>query len=356
MPAETKQKTFTKGGNPLRTWGKGLADVLGVKVVNEQSQAPKQEFAAAPSVSPNAQALGNMDKTPVDMNTVRPLPPVDVPMTPTTPPEIPSARPENAFSQVPAVPAASEQSVISTPSVPAVAEPINTIIPNPTEVPSMTPTAPEISEPEMPQPPPAEITSDSVRSVAPPEEPEVVQAAKPEVVEAQAPIFEPEDKADIHSVQEPKIVDVKDDNAPTIVPPSMGAPAIVSKVPSPETSVSEENSVPDVFQSAFQKEPEDHLDPTTSSNAQPDSENMQKREFDVKINPIAEKLIKERPGEFISMDANGKPTFDAVKFDEQLFVKEVQEEPTFKNLLNQLGKRGVSMETTIDALKQLIEV
>lgn len=351
MPAETKPKTFTKGGNPLRTWGKGLADVLGVKVVNEQSQAPKPEFATANTVNPNAPTLGEVQTAQADfglktlsespVSSVSSAPEGSVSTTPRDSLGVPAAAPENNLNSVPVVPAAvSENTLNQVPPMPVAAEstiinnPVpestNTIAPNPTEIPPMSPTIPEVPEPV------------------------AAHAPEPEIVTSQAPVPEPDEKTDTSSMPEPKIVDIKEAESPTIVPPSMGAPTIVSDVPPVETTKPEVTPAPDVFQSAFQDESQDHLDPTADSGAQPEPENTNS-EFKVQINPIAEKLIKERPREFISMDANGKPTFDAVKFDEQLFVKEVQEEPTFKNLLNQLGKRGVSMETTIDALKQLIE-
>ncbi|MBP7832533.1 MAG: hypothetical protein KA035_02060 [Candidatus Levybacteria bacterium] len=346
MAVETKPKTFTKGGNPLKTWGKGLADVLGVKVVNEQSQAPKQEFATANTVNPNAPTLGEIQTTQADfglktlsespVSSVPPAPEGNITMTPRDSLGVPAAIPESNLNSVPPVPAAvSEISINQVPPVPTIAdstiinnpvsEPTSTIGPNPAEIPPAPPTIPEVPEPE--------------------------------IVTSQTPVPEPEVKTDTPSMPEPKIVDMKEDEPPTVVPPSMGAPAIVSDVPPVETTKPEVTPAPDVFQSAFQEESQDHLDPTVNSSSQPEPEAKQNNEFDVRINidPIADELVQKNSDMFLKVGPDGKLILDKSELEAQIFAKKVLDDPSIGNLLKQMEDFGISTKTAKAAIMSKLE-
>ncbi len=386
MAVETKKpRHFFKNIPGL---GKKVADLAGVQFVDQNAptlgkvEATQVDFSNPQSLGDKSvDTLGSVPGVPVtaaesSVASVPPVPgvrPVDalssVPPSPTVIPDVV----QNAFANEPdhklnpTFPSPTPESTTTTPQVFEVAQP--TVVPvERSDVPSITPAefqnvvpvepivTPEApSTPTIPEPEPVEEVQNTVMPEVPatPEEPSV---NNPE------PDSEPQNTvllAEPITPEEPLVNNPEPE--PVIVSPSMASPEVVPSdhvVEEPEAKDEESTTGPQAFDNAFKDEPEDHLDPTSStSDTSADSSNeTQESEFDVKINPIADKLIKENPGKFIKINEKGDFVLDEEELDAAIFAQEVLEDPKVSTLFNKLKEKyGVTPQTAMYALKTLLK-
>lgn len=358
MPVETKKPNFFRG------IGK-VAKAIGIET--------------APTVNPNAPTLGKVETTQVDFSIPQSLGDKSV----------------DSLSAVPGVPApVTENSVASVPPVPQArpVEAVGSVPPTPAVVPDAVQNA-FANEPEdrlnptfpAPTPEPTTTTPQSFEAV----EPTVVPAERPDV--SSIPSAEPQNVAPVEPIVTPEapsaptipepVQEVQNtvmpeapvtpeeplvnnpEPEPVVVSPSMATPEMVPsdhvvETPTEEPEVRQEAAtVPPAVENAFTEEPEDHLDPTRDTSAQNESdETPQDNEFNVKINPVADRLIKENPEKFIKVDEKGDFVLDEEELDAAIFAQEVLEDPKVSTLFNKLKEKyGVTPETAMYALKTLLK-